>query len=768
MISDHSAKTEPSNKLTQADKYINLSFGALILTLMMTVLVAGVTYVWDVMHTEEQRLSNIITEILAKSASKVSFSGKYHSRLLLQEIIKEQPSITYVLLADSQGKILAHSNPKFNDKNLQYPNRKTLQNILLNDVSHSRHLKLNNESIREVTLSYKAGYNNSVSGIIQVGLSTQRRDDALQQGLLSIAFLVIILLIFGIFITRRISNFFGNPVKELANDLVATLQAIPDLLFELDKNGRYIQVLSHQEELQTRSRQRLLGRSIAEVFPEHAAETIFDSLRQAETNGESHGHQIELYIDEEKHWFELSVAKKTNHDPEKSTFIVLSRDITERKAAEKQLNYLAHFDPLTNLLNRFSLESRLEQALFSAQRKGEQIAVLFIDMDRFKDINDTLSHTIGDQFLIEIARRLNQTARKSDIVARLGGDEFILVLTDIGTDLQAGHIADSILHSLSEPYKIDDHEIHSSTCVGISLYPFDGLTPEQLMKCADTAMFHAKEHGRNNYQFFSSAMTTRTENRIQLETDLHNALEKGQFELYYQPQIASQNDSLCGVEALIRWVHPEKGMISPIAFIPAAEESGLIEPIGTWVMDEACRQMASWKRLGLNNIRMSINLSAKQLKSSQLIEIVQSTLRKHGLEGTELELEITESVAMHNPEQAIKTLEELRALGIFLAIDDFGTGYSSLSYLKRLPIQTLKIDREFIRDIESDQNDASISAATIALAHTLGLKVVAEGVETCGQRDLLLAKQCDVFQGYFYGKPMPAEELFNYWQKNVS
>lgn len=758
-----SLKAGQSNKLKQADKYISLSFGALIFVLMTTVLVAGVNYVWDVLHEEEYRLSKIITELMAKSTSKVSFSGKYQTRLLIEEIKQEQPNISYILIADSKGQILAHSDPSLNNTFLPNEVKALIFDIIKSGKSHSRYLKHNNESVLEVSQAYTSGYKNSINGIIQVAISNQMLNDALIKGMLYTSLLVMVLLVLGIIATHQISSFFGNPVKDLANDMAATLNAIPDLLFELDQNGRYLQVLSHQEDLLIRSQQRLLGKTIKEVFPPHAAEILYAALQQADSKGESHGHQIVLTIDDKEHWFELSVAKKHHDSSHQSSFIVLSRDITERKTTESQLNYLAHFDPLTNLLNRFSLESRLDQVLLSAQRKGEQIAVMFIDMDRFKDINDSLSHNIGDQFLIEIARRLRKTVRKSDIVARLGGDEFIIVLTDIGTDLVTVHIAENVLQVLSEPYLIEGHELHSSSSIGISLYPFDGTTPEQLMKGADTAMFHAKENGRNNFQFFSAPMTTRAENRIHLEADLRIALEEQQFELYYQPQISTTEQTLCGVEALIRWKHPQRGMVSPIEFIPMAEECGLIEPLGEWVFDQACRQVAEWQQQQHPEIRMSVNLSAQQLKSSELLAMVKNTLDKYHLDGNVIELEITESVAMENPEKAIKTLTELRALGILLAIDDFGTGYSSLAYLKRLPIHTLKIDREFIRDIETDPNDASISAATIALAHSMGLKVIAEGVETEGQKNMLVEKQCDILQGYLYGKPMPANELVKFW-----
>ena len=443
-------------------------------------------------------------------------------------------------------------------------------------------------------------------------------------------------------------------------------------------------------------------------------------------------------------------------------YIASFSDISERKANEARIEYLAHHDPLTGLINRYNLENRLDQALLSAHRDDLRVAVMFIDMDRFKTINDTLGHHVGDLLLIEVARRLRDSVRESDIVARLGGDEFIVVLTRIADEMDAAPLGDKILRSLGQTYVFDDKELHSSPSIGIAVYPSDGEDGPTLMKNADTAMYHAKERGRNNVQYFTPAMNAAASERLGLENDLHQALRNGELHLHYQPQVCSRDGRSVGVEALARWRHPLLGDISPLKFIPISEESGLIEALGNWVLEEACRQLSAWRVEGIDDIRMAVNLSAQQLRSPGLVQSVDAVLKRHRLKGRDIELEITESVAMENPERAIGQLQALRDLGIQLAIDDFGTGYSSLAYLKRLPIQILKLDRTFVRDIETDPSDAEISAATLALAHNLGLKVIAEGVETEAQRAYLLQHQCDFMQGYLFSKPLPAEDVLKF------
>ena len=394
--------------------------------------------------------------------------------------------------------------------------------------------------------------------------------------------------------------------------------------------------------------------------------------------------------------------------------------------------------------------------------------MVFIDLDHFKTINDTLGHHVGDQILIEAANRLRGNVRESDVVGRLGGDEFVVVVTGLDASIDAAGVAGKLRYALAQPYIVAERELHTTPSIGISIFPADGEDADTLMKHADTAMYHAKESGRNNVQFFTRAMNEAAGERLTLEAGLREALSANQFVLHYQQQVSANTGRVCGVEALIRWNHPELGMVPPLKFIPVAEETGMIEQIGAWVLDEACRQLAAWRADGIDGLRMAVNLSAIQLRSPQLVDMVKLTLVRHGLGEGDLELEVTESVAMENPDQAIGKLHALRAIGLHLAIDDFGTGYSSLAYLKLLPIQTLKLDRAFVRDIETDSNDAAISTATVALAHSLGLKVVAEGVENSVQRDFLTDLQCDFLQGYLFGKPEPADVLTARWRAEAS
>ena len=462
-------------------------------------------------------------------------------------------------------------------------------------------------------------------------------------------------------------------------------------------------------------------------------------------------------------WMSISVSYSDTG--EILHYIASFTDISDRKAAQERIHYLAHHDALTGLINRFSLEERLSQAIHTSQRNNENIALMFIDMDRFKIINDTMGHPAGDELLIEVANRITSSIRECDIAARIGGDEFVIVITGITDTASIPYLARFLVHKLAIPYIIEEQEVFSSPSIGISLFPEDGMTVDQLLKNADSAMYHAKEQGRNNYQFFTESLNKDADKRLKLEKDLRQAIDNGELELFYQPQICSTNDDICGVEALLRWRHPEQGLIPPDKFIPIAEESKLIEPIGLWVLEEACRQQSIWKRTYQKKIKMSVNISAQQLQSRFLISKLKSLIDEYQLAEGELELEVTESTAMENPKQAILRLDEIRKLGIILAIDDFGTGYSSLSYLKLLPIHTLKLDKSFVSDLESNSDDAAISAAALALAHNLGLTVVAEGVETKEQKDFLISHDCEILQGFYFSRPVPADEITVLLQK---
>jgi diguanylate cyclase (GGDEF)-like protein/PAS domain S-box-containing protein len=453
----------------------------------------------------------------------------------------------------------------------------------------------------------------------------------------------------------------------------------------------------------------------------------------------------------------MSVTVMRGPDGQITNHIASFSDITARKLAEAQISQLAYHDTLTGLLNRFSLQNQLEQALAMAQRDKHALAVAFLDMDRFKTINDTMGHAVGDKLLVEVAHRLRENVRHSDVIARLGGDEFVVVLTEVEDATAAARVAEKILHALARPYRVNHHTLHSTASIGLAFYPGDGDDGETLMKSADTAMYHAKSLGRNNVQFFTAEMNQAAVRRLVLDRDLRAAVEAKQFVLHYQPQLDGRDGRIVGVEALVRWRHPREGLVQPEVFIPLAEETGLILPLGKWVLDEACRQLRAWQDAGIRGLSMAVNLSALQLHSPLLLAHVAQALEDHALAGSDLELEITESVAMHDPEASISQLKALRDLGVRLAIDDFGTGYSSLSYLKLLPIHTLKLDQSFVRDIERNSNDVAICTATIALAHSLGLAVTAEGVETEAQRVFLAAHHCDFMQGLLFSAPLPAE-----------
>ena len=440
-------------------------------------------------------------------------------------------------------------------------------------------------------------------------------------------------------------------------------------------------------------------------------------------------------------------------------------DITERKAAEEKIHHLAHHDPLTGLLNRFSLRLRLDQAIEVARRTGEQLAVMFIDMDRFKSINDSLGHDMGDRVLVEVARRLREGVRDTDLVARLGGDEFVVVLTGMAAGRSTNRAvakAPNIVHRLAKAYTFDGRKLNTTPSVGVSLFPADGDDADTLMKNADTAMYHAKAQGRNNFQFFSGEMNRAVVERLQMEQALRQADPRKEFFLHYQPQLRAGDAQVVGFEALVRWNHPQLGLVPPDRFIPIAEETGVIESLGMWVLESACDHLWKLKRQGWQNPRMAVNLSVRQLRQPGLVDFLTRLVQGYELGPDELELEITESAAMEDPEATIEVLNQLRGMRVALAIDDFGTGYSSLAYLKRLPIQRLKLDKSFVRDIEHDPNDAHICRATIALAHSLGLEVVAEGVETATQLGYLTSLGCDIMQGYYYSRPLPPLEAEAY------
>ena len=436
----------------------------------------------------------------------------------------------------------------------------------------------------------------------------------------------------------------------------------------------------------------------------------------------------------------------------------IASDITEHKRQQDLLYKVAHHDPLTGLPNRTLMLDRLSRTLAHAERNGEAFALMFIDVDRFKTINDSLGHKIGDLVLYEVADRITGALRAEDTVARLGGDEFVVILPGIPHEASVAGVAQKLIEAIAPAMRAEDHVIHSTASIGISLFPRDGADAEALLKNADTAMYEAKRAGRNAFRFYAAEMNAAAAHLLELENELRGALERGEFLLQYQPQFDLGRDgAICGLEALIRWRHPVRGMVSPADFIPLAEETGLITPIGEWVLNEACRQAKQWVEGYDLNLRVAVNLSARQFNQPDLPARVAAALKASGLPAKNLELELTESLVMQDVERSTRTLAELKAMGITLSVDDFGTGYSSLAYLKRFPIDIIKIDKSFVGEICSNPDDAAICSSIIAMAHSLRLKVVAEGVESEGQLGFLIQQHCNTAQGFLFSKPVDAD-----------
>jgi diguanylate cyclase (GGDEF)-like protein/PAS domain S-box-containing protein len=460
-------------------------------------------------------------------------------------------------------------------------------------------------------------------------------------------------------------------------------------------------------------------------------------------------------------WCELTGNALDSADPQAGSIWILT-DVTERKVAEERAKFLSYHDALTGLPNPLLLQDRLQQAIAFSNRAGTKVALMVADLDRFKAINDFLGHTGGDRLLVDVAARLKDGMRSTDTVSRQGGDEFLLLLTNFAEPDAIVTFLGELLSRFHEPFWLDEREISISLSVGVAVYPEDGADFGTLQRNADMAMYRAKDAGRNTYRFFNEEMNTGVVEQITMYSGLRRALESGQFVLHYQPQIDIPSGRLVGAEALIRWMHPDLGLVSPGRFIPVAEETGLIVDIGDWVLREACREAARWRADGLANPLVAVNLSALQFKRGDIEQSVARALMESGLEPTMLELELTESILISDTENVLATVKRLKQMGVRLSIDDFGTGYSSLSYLKRFEVDKLKIDQSFIRDLASDPEDAAIVRAIIQMARSLGLRTIAEGVESQPVLDLLRTFRCDEAQGYWHARPMPAEDFAAY------
>jgi diguanylate cyclase (GGDEF)-like protein len=548
-------------------------------------------------------------------------------------------------------------------------------------------------------------------------------------------------------------------VRESEARFRALTQLSSDWYWEQDADFRYIRVESHRGDEPPDGHPHLGKRGWeTDYVPE--AEGGWET-RRALIEAHQPYRDVVMYKlnpDGSRRYISVSGEPIFESDGRFAGYRGVSREITEKKRAEERIQYLATHDALTGLPNRDMFGQVLNIAIASAQRYERKLAVLFIDLDRFKIVNDTLGHEAGDALLNEMAVRLKECVRASDLVARLGGDEFGVLLQETGDALQVATVARKILSALMKPINLSDQECRVTASIGVCMYPGDGADEQALMKNAESAMYLAKEEGKNNFQFYSAKITTHSLERFTLEAGLRRALENDEFILHYQPKVDFKTSAISGVEALIRWRSP-LGIISPALFIPLAEETGLIVPIGRWVLRQACAQNMIWQRQGLPPTCMAVNLSARQFNDGELLKDIREALAESGMPPERLELEITEGMVMKDTERAIKLLTAIKAMGVRLAIDDFGTGYSSLAQLKRFPIDTLKVDRSFIRDIPNDSEDNAIAEAIIAMGQTLGLTVVAEGVETAEQAEFLRSRACDEMQGYYFSKPIEPEKF---------
>jgi diguanylate cyclase (GGDEF)-like protein/PAS domain S-box-containing protein len=463
-----------------------------------------------------------------------------------------------------------------------------------------------------------------------------------------------------------------------------------------------------------------------------------------------------------------SITAVRNEHGQVVEFVMICSDITHRKEAENKIVYQANYDELTGLPNRTLFLDRLKQSIMRCKRESAMLALLIIDLDRFKNINDSLGHSIGDQLLKRVSEILESSLRKTDTLARLGGDEFAVVLAPIFGPRNASRVAQNLITKLSEPIRLSSYEVTIGASIGVALYPNDATFPEDLVKGADSAVYKAKEKGRNNYQFYTEDMQLAALRRLSMERDLRSALENEQFELHFQPQVDAKTELVVGVETLIRWNHPNKGWIAPIEFIPLAEDTGLIIPIGDWVLAQACLQIKSWQQQGIAPKSIAINVSGRQFLASDFVKKVEKIVFDTGVNADSVELELTESMLVDDVELALQTLNKLKFMGIKLSVDDFGTGYSSLSYLKQFPLHTVKIDQSFVRDINTDEDDRAIVDAIIQMGHALGLYIIAEGVEEQEHVKYLTDVGCDALQGYYFSRPMSAEDTTLYLKEKIN
>ncbi len=546
----------------------------------------------------------------------------------------------------------------------------------------------------------------------------------------------------------------------------------PDIVFMLDPQGRFTFLNNKVESILGYPKQALLGRMIHEIIDASDLKRASYVIEEQQSpRGEAAKIELRMKAHNEKHasrYFEVTlfpIENRGTHNLSGTLPIMgiygTARDITERKEAEEFINFQAYHDLLTRLPNRTLFKDRLNLAIAQARRSKQMLAVMFLDLDRFKVVNDSLGHAMGDRLLQAVAMRLENCIRSCDTLSRFGGDEFTLLLPSINTPDDARTISKKLIKTLKDPFQLGNQEVFVGVSIGIALYPHGGDSVDQLIQNADLAMYHVKGRGKDGYQFFSESMNTHSSgNRLQMERDMRMALEKEEFKVYFQPLVASDNERIIGVEALVRWQHPERGLIYPAEFLPLAEETKLMTELNNWVLQAACREVKRWIDAGHEEIRLSVNFSPSQVEHPKFVQNLMDTLTKMQFPAKNLEIELTENVVMNDLENITRKLRQLSNAGVTIAIDDFGTGYSSLNYLRRLPIHTLKVDQSFVRDLNDSQEEACIVNAIVSMAHGLKLNIVAEGVESRNQLDYLKSLGCQEVQGYYFGHAEPANKIF--------
>jgi diguanylate cyclase (GGDEF)-like protein/PAS domain S-box-containing protein len=560
----------------------------------------------------------------------------------------------------------------------------------------------------------------------------------------------------------QLENLVRRQVEKELEKLSAAVEQSPAAVVITDPRGIIEYVNPKFCRSSGHSIEALIGRRIASLFGASMSQDAFEAMIESVARGEVwHGDLPFTRSDQQTFQTSATISTLSDSSGTNTQVLMLLEDISDRVAYREDLFRQANFDTLTGLPNRQLAMDRLAQGVSAAERRNNQLALLFVDLDRFKIVNDTLGHQYGDELLLEAARRLRQCVREEDTVARIGGDEFLVILGNQHSSSDASMAASKVIAAIDQPFLIDNRELSVTASIGLTLFPDDGTTPLELLRNADAAMHMAKQHGQNTYHFFTPEMNQRALNRLNLETHLRQALKRNEFELYYQPLIALDTGEVVGAEALMRWHKPELGNPGPDIFIPIAEETGLIVPIGQWLLQEACAQAAHWLARGIN-LRMAVNISSRQFIGNNIVSAVEKALVHNQLPAANLELEITEGLLLADAVQTRHALAKLQRLGVRLSLDDFGTGYSSLSYLRRYAFDVLKIDRSFINDVVEEPEAAALIRAIIAMAQSLGLEVIGEGVETVAQADFIRSHGCNFAQGYFYSKPLPPAQ-FETW-----